>query len=293
MNLRDLEYFYQLAKLKSYTAAAQYFQVSQPTITYAIKRLEKELGCDLVIKDPSHRSAALTLQGDIFQSHVEDVLLQIKTAVNEVHQSLNPMMAVGLPPIICNYLLTELLHKNESIAPFSQVKAVRGGSNSLMMKLLDGQLDFSLLGSLAPLKNDQLIIHSLFKKDFYVVLSPKHPLANQKELSFQDILYEKFILLDEHNIHLTAFNQLNHRYHDQASILFKIDDVSVIKQMVAENMGISLLSDIALTSGSDQLVKVPLAEQDRISFYVSYAHSRHAILSKEAKDLVRLIEKIS
>ncbi|MDO4205123.1 MAG: LysR family transcriptional regulator, partial [Streptococcus gallolyticus] len=47
MNLRDLEYFYQLAKLKSYTAAAQYFQVSQPTITYAIKRLEKELGCDL------------------------------------------------------------------------------------------------------------------------------------------------------------------------------------------------------------------------------------------------------
>ncbi|MFU1827898.1 LysR substrate-binding domain-containing protein, partial [Enterococcus faecium] len=88
---------------------------------------------------------------------------------------------------------------------------------------------------------------------------------------FQDILYEKFILLDEHNIHLTAFNQLNHRYHDQASILFKIDDVSVIKQMVAENMGISLLSDIALTSGSDQLVKVPLAEQDRISFYVSYA----------------------
>lgn len=104
MNLRDLEYFYQLAKLKSYTAAAQYFQVSQPTITYAIKRLEKELGCDLVIKDPSHRSAALTLQGDIFQSHVEDVLLQIKTAVNEVHQSLDPMMLLDchrLSAIIC------------------------------------------------------------------------------------------------------------------------------------------------------------------------------------------------
>ena len=91
MNLRDLEYFYQLAKSKSYTGTAQHFKVSQPTISYAIKRLEKELDCDLVIKDPSHRTAELTLQGDIFQSHVEDVLLQIKTAVNEVHQSLNPM----------------------------------------------------------------------------------------------------------------------------------------------------------------------------------------------------------
>ena len=293
MNLRDLEYFYQLGKLKSYTGAAQYFKVSQPTISYAIKRLETELGCDLIIKDPSHRTAELTLQGDIFQSHVEDVLLQIKTAVNEVHQSLNPMMTVGFPPIICNYIMTELLEQNENLEPFSQVKAIRGGSRSLMMKLLNGQIDFSLLGSLTPLKNDQLVIHQLFTKDFYVVLSKNHPLANKKELSFQEILFEKFILLDEHNIHLTAFNQLNHRYHDQASVLFKIDDVSVIKQMVSENMGISLLSDIALTSGSDQLVKVPLAEQDRISFYVSYAHSRHAILSKEAKDLVRLIEKIS
>lgn len=37
MNIRDLEYFYQLSKLKSYTDVAHYFQVSQPTVTYAIK----------------------------------------------------------------------------------------------------------------------------------------------------------------------------------------------------------------------------------------------------------------
>lgn len=251
------------------------------------------MDCDLVIKDPSHRTAELTLQGDIFQSHVEDVLLQIKTAVNEVHQSLNPMTTVGFPPIICNYILTELLEQNENLEPFSQVKAIRGGSNSLMMKLLDGQIDFSLLGSLAPLKNDQLVIRQLFKKDFYVVLSKNHPLAKQKELSFQDILFEKFILLDEHNIHLTAFNQLNHRYHDQASVLFKIDDVSVIKQMVAENMGISLLSDIALASDSDQLIKIPLSKEDSITFYVSYAHSKHAVLSDETEKLIDLIEKVS
>ena len=186
-----------------------------------------------------------------------------------------------------------MLEQNENLEPFSQVKAIRGGSNSLMMKLLDGQIDFSLLGSLAPLKNDQLVIRQLFKKDFYVVLSKNHPLAKQKELSFQDILFEKFILLDEHNIHLTAFNQLNHRYHDQASVLFKIDDVSVIKQMVAENMGISLLSDIALTSDSDQLVKISLVKEDSITFYVSYAHSKHAVLSEETKKLIDLIEKVS
>ena len=162
-----------------------------------------------------------------------------------------------------------------------------------MMKLLSGQLDLSLLGSLQPLRNDQLIIHPLFQKAFYFVLSKNHPLAHKKELSFKELLQENFILLDEHNIHLTAFSQLNHRYKDQANILLKIDDVSVIKQMVAENMGISLLSDIALTSDSDQLVKIPLIEEESIIFYVSYAYSRHARLNKIAQDLIQVIECVS
>ena len=72
-------------------------------------------------------------------------------------------------PVLMMHTLNEvLLEQNENLEPFSQVKAIRGGSNSLMMKLLDGQIDFSLLGSLAPLKNDQLVIRQLFKKDFQI-----------------------------------------------------------------------------------------------------------------------------
>lgn len=62
--------------------------------------------------------------------------------------------------------------------------------------------------------------------------------------------------------------------------------------MVAENMGISLLSDIALTSNSDQLVKISLVKEDSITFYVSYAHSKHAVLSDETEKLIDLIEKV-
>ena len=40
LNLRDLEYFYQLSKLRSFTNVAKHFRVSQPAISYAIKRLE-------------------------------------------------------------------------------------------------------------------------------------------------------------------------------------------------------------------------------------------------------------
>ncbi|WP_032800383.1 helix-turn-helix domain-containing protein, partial [Streptococcus sobrinus] len=52
MNLKDFQYFQELAKLNSFTAVAQSFKVSQPTITYAVKRLKDYFNCDLFIKDP-------------------------------------------------------------------------------------------------------------------------------------------------------------------------------------------------------------------------------------------------
>ena len=51
LNLRDLEYFYQLSKLRSFTNVAKHFRVSQPTISYAIKLLETYYDCDLFYKD--------------------------------------------------------------------------------------------------------------------------------------------------------------------------------------------------------------------------------------------------
>lgn len=55
MNFKDLEYFQRLVREKNFTKVANAFHVSQPTITYAVKRLEDELGTQLVYRDQSHK----------------------------------------------------------------------------------------------------------------------------------------------------------------------------------------------------------------------------------------------
>ena len=90
MNIRDLEYFYQLSKLKSYTDVAHYFQVSQPTVTYAIKRLEDNYACQLVEKSSSNRVLHLTQPGKVLANHAREVLIEIerqKKLLNEVKES--------------------------------------------------------------------------------------------------------------------------------------------------------------------------------------------------------------
>ncbi len=60
MNFKDIEYFQQLVTEKNFTKVANFFQVSQPTVTYAIKRIEQELGVVLFIRDQSHHKVELT-----------------------------------------------------------------------------------------------------------------------------------------------------------------------------------------------------------------------------------------
>ena len=80
MNLKDFYYFLDLSQQQSFTGVAQKHGISQPSVSYAIKRLEKEFHCPLIAHDPSHRTFKLTPQGEILLRHIQKVLPEIQGA---------------------------------------------------------------------------------------------------------------------------------------------------------------------------------------------------------------------
>lgn len=86
MNTRDIEYYVQIVKQKNFTKVAKYFQVSQPTITYALKRLEKELDAVLITRDRSHHELVITPAGKQLFIHAQSILQEIKMAKAEITQ---------------------------------------------------------------------------------------------------------------------------------------------------------------------------------------------------------------
>ena len=113
MNLKDLQYFYDLCQLQSYTEVAKQHKVSQPSISYAIKRLEESFNCKLIHHDPSHRSFKLTPQGQILLRHTEKILPEVISARKEINRSLAQYTTVGFPPIIIQYLFAALNEKDK------------------------------------------------------------------------------------------------------------------------------------------------------------------------------------
>lgn len=156
--------------------------------------------------------------------------------------------------------------------------------------LLKGELDASLLGLIEPLNHPSIETHELFHKELYVVLSKNHPLATASSLTFEDLVDQPFILLDEHFVHLKAFELLNQKYQNRAEIFFKSDDTVIIKELLKKRIGVSLLADIALSDEDDDLIKIPLIPEDQITFTVYYAYLKSATPSSEVEDLFNLIK---
>ncbi|MFS9004097.1 LysR family transcriptional regulator [Streptococcus salivarius] len=284
MNLKDLYYFYDLSNLQSFTAVARKNGVSQPSISYAIKRLEKEFHCQLLVHDPSHRTFKLTPQGDILLRHVKKALPEIQGAQKEILRSISPYDTIGFPPLIIDYLVRKEPAFIENVSALRNIHPIQEGSIELLNLLSKGELDASFIGSLEPIIDKRFSVKTLMTSDLYYILPSGHSLADKEAIAFSDVLNENFIILDEHFVHLKAFQHLNNQYHHAATPFFQTDDINLLKQLLRKKIGISLLSEIAITKEDKDLISIPMVKEERMSLYVSLLTLKETNLHPEVEN---------
>ena len=205
MNTRDIEYYVQIVKQKNFTKVAKYFQVSQPTITYALKRLEKELDAVLITRDRSHHELVITPAGKQLFIHAQSILQEIKMAKAEITQLQKKKLRFGMPPIIGNEYFPKLSSYFIKSQLMDQIEITDGGSRDLYGMIHQGRIDLAILGSTQPIIDQKLEIELLLDKRFMIVVAPTHPFADRQMISFSDLTAEQFVLLNEHYVHPAAF----------------------------------------------------------------------------------------
>jgi len=293
MNIRDLEYFSALADMLSFTQVAHKFAVSQPTISYAVKRLEQHYGCDLIAREASHRSITLTNEGEILKAHVRYILDEFVTLDRAIEHAKNNRTHIGFPPIIRSKVFSKLLDDKEIIRFISNFYLVSGGSNELLSKLLSGKIDFSLLGSVNPIIHPNLHVKLLFQQEFFIFVSKNNPLAAKKEISFAQAAEYPFILLEKSYTHGLAFRNFSDKLTKKPEVQFYFSDVQTIGQLVSSNIGITLMTDFPVFQEMDGLVKIPLVPEDKEIFYIQYAYLKSAVLNQDVQKLMGILDDLS
>ncbi len=131
MNTKDIEYYVQIVKQKNFTKVANYFRVSQPTITYALQRLEKEFDTVLITRDRSHHDLIVTPSGKQLFLHAQTILQEISTARAEITQLQKKKLRFGMPPIIGNEYFPKLSSYFIKHELMNQIEITDGGSRDL------------------------------------------------------------------------------------------------------------------------------------------------------------------
>ena len=167
MNTRDLQYFAMLVKLKNYTQVAKYFNVSQPSITQAIRRLEQEFDTKLVRKDRVHRDEMITRSGQLLYEKALAINKKIDIAHQEIARSDQRQIKFGLPPIIGKMYISHIIG-NLSKQLLQRIKIVSVGSHELLSELQAGKIDIAMLGSIAPIDQNGIFAELITARPFSI-----------------------------------------------------------------------------------------------------------------------------
>jgi LysR family hydrogen peroxide-inducible transcriptional activator len=255
MNLRDLKYLIALADHKHFGRAAAACFVSQPTLSTQIKKLEDELGVSLVERAP--RKVMLTPAGRDAAERARRIVAEVEQMKEGARRSQDPeagTVRLGIFPTLGPYLLPHVIPRIRERFPHLELLLVEEKSDVLLSRLHEGKLDAALLA--LPVHDDQLHSEFLFEEPFLLAVPEDHPMARRDSLSLSELSEQKLLLLEDgHCLREQALEVCRLSGANEKSE-FRATSLETLRQMVAANVGMTLLPMLA--------VKPPVAQSPNI-----------------------------
>lgn len=255
MNIRDLEYLIALADFKHFRKAADACNVSQPTLSGQLRKLEDELGT--VLLERTSRKVLFTQAGLMLVEQAKVVLREVKIlkemASNQGKEMSGPMH-IGIIPTLGSYISPLILPHLKQLFPTLEVYIYELQTSTLVEQLEAGQLD---CGILAFTKESEPFIEiPIFKEKMRLAVSNEHPWAKETSLSLDQLRDQEMLMLDDGHCLKTQTMDCCLSLGAKENPHFKANSIETLRNMVAANVGIAFIPELA--------AQVPY--QDKVSY---------------------------
>lgn len=288
MKLQQLKYFNALYRLKSFSKVASNFKVSQPTVSYAIKSLEKDLGVKLILRNQSHTDVALTKEGELFRKYSLNALQQLDMGITAVKNAHDGRIKIGITAALSRFFdLTKHISSLEEIFE-TEIGLLEDGSKEITKKIISNKLDIALFGTSKEVSSSQLDLKKIATFPFKLAVSKKHPLSKESHVHLSQVEHEKFILFNEHFIHNEVFWRFMNLYRIIPNILAEVSDIQGFENFIQQKNSIGLLVDFLKLDG---IQLIDLDEPEPVQFYLYLAKQKNGKITDEAFNEMELYIK--
>ncbi|MFK8019139.1 MAG: LysR family transcriptional regulator [Pseudomonadales bacterium] len=288
MEMNQIRYFLAVCEHQNFTHAARSSNVSQPSLTAAIKKLEAELEGTLFLRDRA--GCRLTALGRLIQPRLESILQQAQEAKADAvrHVRLDRVpISVGVGETIGPVKITEAIERYRQRLPEADIELISDNQRALLKSLREGLLDLVITPN-GEVSNDLYRKDHLYQESYKVVVAENHPLSKHKALTLGQLA--NTMMLDRPNCEMRE--QLHQHCADQGHNLYatyRSNRVEWLLDLARQGSGAVILPATAITN-EPALVALPLDDLS-IEREVIALRSRHQPTRPEAQELIREITR--
>lgn len=258
MELHQLEYILAVAKYQHFSHAAAEVCISQSTLSHQIGKLEEELGVRLF--ERTTRNVSLTPAGKEFIACAANVLTEIaqaKRAMQEFIAVERGQLVIGAIPIIGFLGLTSVIASFQRAYPNLHLEIREDASDQLLESLQTSEIDVALM---TPPSNyeqyDDIHFYPLIEDDLVLIVNQGNPLSKKRMIDLAELKNEKHICMKATYGMLRVNLEACHDAGFKPNIVYQSSQVETISALVAEGLGVSLLTSRVAKSLKKPSIKI-------------------------------------
>lgn len=241
---RRLQVFHTVARLLSFTKAAEALHMTQPAVTFQVRQLEEQFNTRLF--DRTHNRINLTDAGERvyeYSGRIFELYGEMENAVREMTGDVSGRLMIGASTTIAEYMLPALLGDFKARYPDVNVQLKVSNSDGIVQMVENNVIDLGVVES--PIVNKNLVVEVCRMDQLVAVVSPKHPLAEKGSVSIEELLEYPYICREEGSGTRDVITDYMEHLGVNASrinLSMELGSPESIKGAVEAGMGVSIVS---------------------------------------------------
>jgi len=243
-SIRQMRYFIAVANTGQISRAAMELNVSQSAVTTAVKHLEEIVGATLLNRHAG--GVALTFEGGIFLDHARRVLAAVDEAVRSprrLRDNVRGVLRLAMSYTVAGYFLPPHVERFARAFPDVDLRLTEAPRGVIEEGLVSGTFDLAVMLVSNIYNQEGLTSETLLQSRRRLWLSAQHPLLERPRIGLADVAKEPYIMLTVDEASNTAQRYWNRTSYRPRTV-FRTSSVEAVRSMVANGMGVTILSDM-------------------------------------------------
>lgn len=299
MYFREMEYVITVAECRSITAAAKKLFISQPSLSYALSRIEGKLGVKLF--DRSHQPLTLTYAGEKYVAAARDILgryINLEKELKDIAEGIKIEISFGMPTERAGFMLPGTIQKIRALYPNVEFRMKEDKSDELLKMVQEYEIDFMV----APIRRDSLspgLTAELIYYENVPLVAPEGYFTDDmfldKERRYIDLktLHGKpFIAVKQGHSIRTRVDSILSRFGVQPNVLVEVDSSNTALQLAQCGLGATIVPGRTLRLlGGDCGKYTYRYEENPVKWAVSAIYQSDIYLNEAERCFINILKE--